>query len=306
MIRHSRLKKNTITPFLLFLFIVLTLYVLSIFAVLGWGIMTSFKDKWDYIYYGAGTLPSKEFGWHFDNYIQAFKLLRVPIYTERGTYFVYMNEMLLNSFLYSIGAAFFATITPCLVAYACQRYKFRYLKVLYSIVIVTMLLPIVGSLPSEITMMRNLGFLGNGEFMEYIGILFMKSNFLGLYFLVFYASFQSIPRDYEEAAFIDGASHFKVMLMVNMPLIKTAVASVFLLNFIGAWNDYQTPMVFWPSRPTLAYGMYMFKFSTEKEVLDSVPLTITGGIIMVIPIIILYIAASRKLLGNITAGGIKG
>ena len=73
MTRTSRLKKNKFTPFSLFLFIMLTLYVLSIFAVLAWGIMTSLKDKWDYIYYGAGTLPSEEFGWHFDNYIQAFK-----------------------------------------------------------------------------------------------------------------------------------------------------------------------------------------------------------------------------------------
>ena len=303
----SRLKRNKITPFSIFLFIVLSLYVLSILVVLGWGVLTSLKDAMDYRMNGAGALPSEQYGWHFENYITAYTKNRVPVYFEgEGTYFVYMDEMIVNSLLYSIGAAFFATRTPCVVAYACQRYNFKYLKVLFSIVIITMLLPIVGSLPSEMTMMRNLGFLDNGPIMEYIGVLFMKSNFLGLYFLVFYASFQSIPRDYEEAAFIDGASHFKVMLGINMPLVKSTIACVFLLNFIGAWNDYQTPMIFWPSRPTLAYGMYMFKFSTEKEILNSVPLTIAGGIMMVIPIIILYVIASKKLLGNITTGGIKG
>ena len=180
MAKTSRLKWSKISPFAIFLFVVLTLYVISLLSVLGWGVLTSLKDTMDYKLNGAGTLPDAEFGWKFDNYIKAFKLNRVPIYTQEGTYFVYMDEMILNSVLYSFGTALVQTITPCLVAYVCQRYKFKFLKVLYSIVIITMLLPIVGSLPAEMTMMRNLGFLDNGPVWEYIGVLFMKSNLIRL------------------------------------------------------------------------------------------------------------------------------
>ena len=87
--------------------------------------------------------------------------------------------------------------------------------------------------------------------------------------------------------------------------MKTSIASVFLLQFIAHWNDYQTPMIYWSSRPVLAYGMYMFKFSTE-EALSNIPVRIAGGFIMALPIIVIFLLFQKRLLGNITAGGLKG
>ena len=300
------LDKKKISIFNIVICIVLCAYVVSWVFMLGWGIVFSCKSEMDYKMNGMAGFPSAEYGgWQFKNYITAFTKNYVPLYTEEGTFYVYMDEMVLNSLIYTVGGAFCATMVPCLVAYIVERYEFKFLKIIHATVIVTMLLPIVGSLPAEMQLMRNLGFLDGGPFMEFLGVMFMKCNFLGLYFLIFYGVFKGLSRGYEEAAYIDGASQLQVLLHINLPLIKTSIASVYLLQFIGLWNDYQTPMIYWSSRPVLAYGMYMFKFSTE-EALSNIPVRIAGGFIMALPIIILFLAFQKRLLGNITAGGLKG
>ncbi len=297
---------KNISVFNVIICIVLLAYVASWVFMLGWGVVFSCKADLDYKLNGMAGLPSAEFGgWKFENYVTAFTKNYVPLYTTEGTFYVFMDEMLINSCVYTLGGAFCATMVPCIVAYIVERYDFKFLQWIHAIVIVTMLLPIVGSLPAEMEMMRSLGFLGGGEVLEFLGVMFMKCNFLGLYFLIFYGVFKGLSRGYEEAAYIDGASQMQVLFRINIPLIKTSIASVFLLQFIALWNDYQTPMIYWSSRPVLAYGMYMFKFSTENA-LSSIPVRIAGGFIMAIPIIIIFLLFQKRLLGNITAGGLKG
>jgi len=144
-----------------------------------------------------------------------------------------------------------------------------------------------------------------GLFDHIWGLWIMKANFLGMYFLVFYNMFKQLPMAYTEAAKIDGAGNMSVLIKIVLPLVRNTFFTVMLINFIGFWNDYQTPLIYLPSFPTIALGMYHMASTTENG-LSTVPMRMTGAMLMLIPILVLFLAFHKRLLGNLTIGGIKG
>ena len=163
-----------------------------------------------------------------------------------------------------------------------------------------MIIPIVGSLPSEIQMAKNLMLYD-----KLWGLWIMKANFLGMYFLLFYNNFKVLPMAYTEAAKIDGAGNTTIFLRIIFPLIKNTFITIMLIKFIEFWNDYQIPLVYMPSYPTIALGMYHMAYTTINN-LSRVPMRMAGSIMMITPILILFLAVQKRLLGNLTMGGIKG
>lgn len=276
--------------------VILVVYALLLLVPAVWTLVSSAKSvdewEWDNNYFGF----PKDFS--LDNYVTAYKYFNVP--TEDGGKQVFMPEQFLYSVLYAGGCAIIATMTPCIVAYAVARLHSNFGRVIYTIVIFAMALPIVGSLPSEIQMARATGLYGH-----IWGQWIMKMNFLGVYFLVFHAQFKAIPMDYTEAAQIDGAGNFSVMAHVILPLAKGTISAVMLLNFINFWNDYQTPMIYLKNYPVLAYGMFSFYQSTETAI-QSIPVKLAGILLMAIPIIVMFAVFNKKLMVNLSVGGIKG
>lgn len=281
---------------IIILFIILAIYTISLLAPLIWGFITSFKGKYE-LRNNVFGLPKK---WMFSNYVDAFKAYRVRVEWKEDFRYVYLWEMILYSFLYSFGGAFVKTLCTCVVAYVVAKFKhYRFSKILYSVVLIVMMLPIVGSLPAELAMARSLGFYN-----QIWGIWLMSFNFLGIYFFVFHAAFVAIPKDYAEAAYMDGANEWQVMIKVMLPMVRNTFFVIMLLQFIAYWNDYQTPMMYLPSYPTLAYGLYSFSLSTSQN-LASVPMKLTGSMIMLLPILILFLMFHKKMIGNVSIGGIK-
>ena len=125
-----------------------------------------------------------------------------------------------------------------------------------------------------------------------------------MYYLVFYSSFTGVAKDFYEAAYLDGANEFTVMVCIGLPLVRYTFFTVLLLNFIGFWNDYQVPLIYLPSYPTVAYGVFSFSNSNDAR-LSSVPIRLTGCIMMLVPVLVLFVAFNKQLMGNVSMGGIK-
>ncbi len=292
---NAKVLKTKFSPFTIVLLIVLAVYVLSMFTLIGWALITSFKSPNDFRTNAIG-MPEK-FVW---NYTFVYTKFYVSVLTESGMEVVYMETMFVYSILYSLGCAFFQTLVPCITAYLCARFNYKFSKIVYTAVIVVMILPIVGSLPAELQMAKN-----TGLYDSIWGLWIMKANFLGMYFLVFYDGFKGLSMTYTEAAKIDGASNMHILLAIVLPLVKNIFFTVMLVNFIGFWNDYQVPLLYMPSYPTVAYGMYNMA-NTRENNLSSVPMRMTGAMLMFIPIFTLFLIFQKRLLGNLTVGGIKG
>ena len=302
-------KKNRLTrkfsPLTVIMLVVLLLFSVILLGVLFWVVMTSFKPA-TFSGFKSGTkstynLPETL---HFENYIKVFEnffIEGVP-YPESvgGTRTVYIGQMFLYSILYCVGCSVIQTIVQCVTAYLCARFKYKLSKIMETIVIVVMTIPIVGSLPAEIMLSRDLGLYNH-----MYGMWVMKANFLGMYFLVFYEYFKSLPDSYTEAAKIDGAGNVSVLLRIGLPLAKNLFLTVLLINFITYWNDYQTPLVYLRRYPTIAYAVFQWTTGGAGG-LASVPVQMTATALLMVPILILFIACNQRLLGNLTIGGIKG
>lgn len=287
--------KIQISPLAIILFICLLAYSITLIVPLLWALMTSFKLQTDFRINVLG-FPNP-IAW---NYTFVFQQFKVPVTLETGIVEITMGKMYVYTILYSLGCAFFNTLVPCVTAYLCARFDKKLSKIIYMTNIVTMILPIVGALPAELQMAKTFGL-----FDQIWGLWIMKANFLGTYFLVFYAGFKELSLTYTEAAKIDGANNFFILIKIILPLVRNIFFTVMLVNFIAFWNDYQVPLMYMPSYPTLAYGMYILA-NTKENGLSTVPMRMTGAMLLFLPILAVFIIFQNRLLGNLTMGGIKG
>ena len=134
----------------------------------------------------------------------------------------------------------------------------------------------------------------------------MKTYVTGMYFLIFYSTFKGIPRDYSEAAWMDGANNISVLIRIMIPMVKGVFGTIMLLCFISLWNDYQTPMIYMPNHPTLAYGLYYYVNGSYNPETSNVPLQLAGCMFMAVPLILLFCIFHKRLLSDVTTGGLKG
>ena len=284
----------------LFLLIVLTAYSLLLLYMLVWGLISSLKTAGDFT---INTLSFPKKGWHFDNYKKAFEGIKVRMSLEKGGYRdIFLIVMFGYSLLFSIGCAFFGTISPCIAGYLVAKYNKKFNHIVYAVVIFVMIVPVVGNLPSMLQILRMLGLYNTLP-----GIWIMKGGFAGLYFLVIYGTFKSISWEYAEAAIIDGAGHFRIMVQIMFPLAKNTIITIFLLLFIGFWNDYQTPLIYIPNMPTAAYGLYTFiNLNQMPGGYNTPPIHLAGGMLLLMPILIVFLFCKDRITGNISVGGLKG
>ena len=284
-------EKMNVFSWIVFAF--LALLTLSFIIVYLWGIMTSFKSILEFDTIGNIVgLPEQ---WTFENFIFVFENFRVKL---NGTTF-YLEDMILNSLLYAVGCAFIQTAVQCIVAYLAAKFRFKFSSVIYWVVIITMTIPVVGTDISTIQMLQNIGLYDS-----MIGMFVLKFNFLGAYFLVFYATFRSLPDDYAGAAYVDGAGEFGILIHIILPMVANMFFTIFLLNLIMYWNDYRTPLLYIPNHPTLSNGIQWLSTSPTQE-FSHTTVRITSCIIMVIPILIVFIIFKDRIMNKVSLGGIK-
>lgn len=296
-----RVKKNNrisrrMDAFQIILYVIVAVYCLSMVYVLLFGLINSLKDATDFEWLNPFGFPHKEFGWKFDNYSKVLKEFKVSSMSIGGEEVGFMG-MFVNSLLYAVFMSLFSMATQIMVAYAIAKYDFRLKPILYGVAVIVMLLPIIGSLASEVQMADTFNFRNN-----LLGICLMKCKYAGLYFLVFYATFRSVSWTYAEAAQIDGAGHLKIFIEIMLPLIKSTVFAVFILLFIEFWNDYYTPMIFLPQSPTMSYGLFVFQTDNRA----SQPIQLAACLLTCLPILVLFVVFKNKIMGNVTMGGLKG
>ena len=280
------------------IFVILCVYVISLFIPIFWATYSAFNDPQEYkdfyLYPENFSFPTKIV---FENFKVA---LTDYVYHASNGYDFTFFDMMGNAVIYSVGCALFFTLTPCLVAYCAARFRFKFSKIIYAFVIITMSLPIVGAMPSEIRMLKTLGI-----FDTFFGMFVLRANFLSIYFLIFYAQFEMIPMTYSEAAKVDGASNFRIMTRIIIPQAIPTIVTVYLLSFIAFWNDYQIPRFYLPSAPTVSLGLFMFTNSTPVA-LRAVPIQLAALVGLTFPIVIVFALLNKYLKINVATGGIKG
>lgn len=289
-------KKVEIFP--IFIWILVSLWCLIFLTIISWCLITSVKTIFN-MYQDPLGLPQKKYGgWAFENYKTAIQAISVK---RKGI--VYGVPMLLtNSLLFAGGNAFFSVLTACIASYILAKYSYiGWVKSLWGIALITNYLPIGASLAGMIEFQHKLGLYDSMA-----GNWLWQCGAFGSIFLIYYATWKGVAWDYAEAAFIDGASHFRTMILIMWPMTSTIFGVLCLTQFITLWNDYMSPLYYLPSYPTMSYGAWLFQFNVENPDVAVAPIQLAGLFSLTAPILVLFIIFRNKLIGSLTMGGLKG
>ncbi len=301
--------------------VLLAIYALSLLLLMGWGLLSSFKSDEDFSLFGNvlglpdlttyGAKDALAFGnytkilfgesFKFDSQsTKYYSLLFGEIDTNPVKVFTFA-DFIFNSVMYSVICSLVHAFIAFLCAYLCAKYRFRFSEFIYVLMLVVMAIPIVGSAPSMMSVLRDLGIYDS-----VFSMVALNFNFTGVYFFVFYAHFVGLSDTYMEAAEIDGASQLGIFFRIIAPLSAKVFFTVFLLQFIATWNDYQTPYLYYPNHPTLSYAVFKMLRATDGSSEDqNVPTQVAGCMVLAVPIFAVFVSCNKLLMGNLTMGGLK-
>lgn len=267
-------------------FVIFFLYSLTIVYALLWACGSSLKSNREF-YRAPLALPEK---WLFSNYIEAFKVLRYNNVNFIG--------MVVNSLWFSLGATFCHILACCATGYVFAKYRFRGRKLMYSIVILTMIIPIIGGLAAQYKLHYDLKLVNSPV------ILVTYLSGFGMHFIIMHSYFKSLSWNYAEASFIDGGGHIRTFFQVMLPLATAPIFALSIREFITMWNDYFTPLLYLDRMPTLATGLYYYRL--ELNYASNEPVYFAGIVMSMIPVLILFGLFQDKIMENVSAGGLKG
>ena len=268
----------------------LWIFALSLIFLFVYAFVNSLKGIFDYIENPLG-LPKK---WEWGNYLLIWEYFYIKIGSSGPIY--YLEHMFAFGFLYAAGCAAASTAISTLTAYATAQFDYKFSKIVYALVLFTMACPIIGAQASELQMVKTLGIYDT-----FIGCFVLKSNFLSMYYLVLFALFKGIPKEFDEAARIDGAGEGRIFWRVVMPLVKPAWLTLIIFSFQGLWNTSATVLIQREELKTLNNAL-------SQIVSGGIARTGTAAaaavIMMVVPIFV-FVISQGSIVETVATSGMK-
>lgn len=195
------------------------------------------------------------------------------------------------------------TLLSCsLVAYGFSRIRFRGRTLLFGLCLATMMLP------GQVTMIPLYILFSRLGWIDTLWPLVVPA-FFGSPFYIFLLRqfFLTIPREYDEAARLDGAGRFRIYWSIILPLARPALITVALFTFIGTWNDFFTPLIYInsPENATLTLGLNMLKSQIVGTGMTQWHLLMAAACMVMVPNILLFMLGQKYLVKGIAAGGMR-
>lgn len=205
----------------------------------------------------------------------------------------------LNSGIVTTTSVILSVCSSLLAGYAFSKGNFKAKKVLFLIVLGTLMIPIEPRLIPLYTLFNKIGLLNT------FWPLILPTTINGMLIFLCKQYFDQLPNTLREAAQMDGAGEFKVFFRVYIPLAGPIAATMVILSFIWSWNDFMWPLVVLSSQSLHTVPLYLASFSLENG-------TSLGGLTMalatasVLPIVIIYLFLQRYIIQSIALSGVKG
>ena len=279
----------------IFIYVALLALAISIVIPVGWVFLASIKENSEF-YGNPWTLPK---GIYFQNFIDAFEKAK-------------MGEYFLNSIFVTCLALLILLVVALPAAYVLARYRFfgsKLINIMFMgglfINVNYIVVPIFLMFVDADKFLRLLG--TDGFFLNNLFVVALVYASTALPFTIYLLSgfFVTIPRDYEEAAYMDGSGYFRTMVQIMMPMALPSIITVILFNFLSFWNEYIISMtLLTKDSKTLPVGL-MQLMQAQKAAANYGQLYARLVIVM-LPTLILYILVQKKLTQGMSLGGLKG
>jgi len=277
-------------------YIPLLLLTVIIVIPVGWAFTASIKENAEF-YDSPWALPK---GVYLQNFADSWLKAK-------------MGEYMLNSVLVTAMSIALLLAIALPAAYVLARYRFRG-NVLWNTMFMAGLFINVNYIVVPIFLMLNEGdklsrtFFGQPILLNNMVVLALVYAAMALPFTIYLLAgyFKSLSKEYEEAAAVDGAGHFRTMVQVIMPMARPAIITIILFNFLSFWNEYIISMTLLtkPEFKTLPVGL-MNLMAAQKSAVEYGQLY-AGLVIVMLPTLLIYMLVQKKLTQGMTMGGLKG
>lgn len=243
----------------------------------------SFKTGTELRTTGPFDLPQN---WlNFSNYIQA---------VDRGN----MLLGFFNTTIVLVVSVFGTVMVGSMTAYVLNRFDFKFNKLVMALFLIAALVPGVTTQVATFQVVNALG-LFNTQWSAIL--LYMGTDIISIY--IFIQFLDSIPRDLDEAAIVDGASYFTIFTKIILPLLKPAIVTVLIIRGVAIYNDFYTPFLYMPktSLGTISTALFRFKgpFINQWEIISA------GIIIAMIPTLLVFLFLQKYIYNGLVKGSIR-
>ena len=208
--------------------------------------------------------------------------------------------MLFNTVIFVLTFSVANIMASVFTAYALARFDFVGKKFIFSLAVVIQIIPIFGSTGAAYILQSNLGLIDN-IWLSWVTAL---SGF-DYAFLIIHSYLVGIDRAYSEAAEIDGASKLTIMFKIMLPMVIPAIMIFWLSSLIGLWNNYTSPLIYWPNHPTLSTGLYNLK-SLASYIEGGTTTYFAAVVLALIPVLLLFVGTQKWIFNIKVDGGLKG
>jgi len=279
-----------------FIYFVLCIMALSVIVPVLWVLLASFKQNYEF-YQNPWSLPD---ALYFQNFIDAWN--------KAG-----MGKYLINSVSVTAMALILLLVVAIPAAFVLSRYKFfasRFLKSAFmgglfvniNYIVVPIFLMLVSADKIVKSISGDVFFLNN----PFILALIYASSALPFTIYLLSGYFVTIPKDFEEAAFVDGCSYFNMMTRIMLPVAKPSIITVILFNFLSFWNEFIIAMTIMTKDKFKTLPVGLVALMKGDNAAAEYGRMYAGLVMVMLPTLILYICVHKKLMRGMTAGGVKG
>lgn len=293
-------KKNTASGerlYKAFIYVVLIALAVTIIVPVAWVFMASIKENSEF-YGNPWALPK---GFYWQNFVDAWNSAN-------------MGSYMLNSVMVTALALGILLIVALPAAYCLSRFRFRGRRLLNTAFMAGLFINVNYIVVPIFLMLRD-GDLwlrkvfGNGFLLNNLVVLAVVYAATALPFTIYLLSgyFATLPHDYEEAAYIDGAGYGRAMWNIIFPMAKPSIITVILFNFLSFWNEYIISMTLMSSatgQKTLPVGL--LNLMQAQQSAAEYGIMYAGLVLVMLPTLILYICVQKQLTEGMTVGGLKG
>ncbi|CAN7398665.1 MULTISPECIES: carbohydrate ABC transporter permease [unclassified Paenibacillus] len=276
--------KNPLAKMLVW--IILIIWSVAVLYPLVWTLLDALKNNEQFFLNAPWALPKFPLLWSNFSYVWSKY--------NFSTYF-------LNSIVVTVGSTLLGMILAAMTAYILARYDFKGNKLLLTIYISSMMIPFALALIPLFFLLNDLHLINT-----WLGLILVYAALnlpFGIFLLVGF--YKSLPKEIEEAAIIDGTSHYGTFFRVMLPLSQPGLITVMITNMLNNWNEYFLGVVLTnePTKYTLPIGLAVMQAEMQYRV-EWGPL-FAGLLITTLPTLIVYMIYQRQIASGITAGAVK-
>ena len=205
-----------------------------------------------------------------------------------------------NSAFVAIASTIGQIVIAAMAAYTFSRMRWRGRDTVFVLYLATMMIPAVVLVIPQFILVRAFGWVNSyaaliipGLFSAF-GVFLLRQSFLGL------------PKDFEEAAFVDGANHFVIFWRIILPLSQPALATLAVFSFMGSWNAYLWPLFVARREEVMTLPVALATLQAGPRALTEWNMVMAGAVVAVLPILLVYLLAQRWFVSGVISSGIKG